>query len=60
MEYKRWKVRVKEVGNDNILTPEVWGYYTKEQVIEFLGLNKPDVEWYEMEEISGVKSNLID
>lgn len=59
MEYKRWKVRVKEVGND-ILTPEVWGYYTKEQVIEFLGLNKPDVEWYEMEEISGVKNNLID
>lgn len=51
MEYKRWKVRVKEVGNDNILTPEVWGYYTKEQVIEFLGLNKPDVEWYEMEEV---------
>lgn len=51
MEYKRWKVRVKEVGNDNILTPEVWGYYTKEQVIEFLGLDKPDVEWYEMEEV---------
>ena len=50
MEYKRWKVRVKEVGNDNILTPEVWGYCTKEQVIEFLGLDKPDVEWYEIEE----------
>lgn len=50
MEYKRWKVRVKEVGNDSILTPEVWGYYTKEQVIDFLGLDKPDVEWYKIEE----------
>lgn len=39
---------MKEKGNDTILTPEVWGYKTKEDVIAYLGLNKDDVEWYEI------------
>lgn len=50
MEYKRWKVTLKEVGNDTILTPEVWGYCTEEDVIEKLGLRNQDVEWYRIED----------
>lgn len=46
--YKRWRAHVKEKGNENVLKPEVWGVKTKEDVIRFLGLDKDDVEWYEI------------
>lgn len=47
-EYKRWRAHVKEKGTEKILKPEVWGVKTKEDVIRFLGLDKDDVEWYEI------------
>lgn len=46
--YKRWRVKMKEKGNDTILTPEVWGEKTKEDVIAFFGLENEDVEWYQI------------
>lgn len=49
-KYRHWKVTVKEYGKDNLLHPSVSGNYTEEQVIAFLGLNEPDVEWYTIEE----------
>lgn len=55
--YKRWKVTVKEVGNDTILTPEVWGDKTEEDVIEQLGLRNQDVEWYRIEDLDAKKSD---
>ena len=53
--YKRWKVTCKEVGNDSILTPEVWGYYTEEDVIKHLGLDKDGIEWYKIEDLDAIK-----
>lgn len=50
-KYRRFKARIKEKGNDTILTPEHWGYVTEEDCVKFWGLNNPDVEWYEIEEI---------
>ena len=47
-EYKRWRAHVKEKGTEKILKPEVWCVKTKEDVIKFLGLDKDDVEWYEI------------
>lgn len=50
---KTWKARIKEKNNDHILTPEYsWfdsGEKTRQEMIEFWGLNEPDVEWYELE-----------
>lgn len=52
LEYKRYKVTIKEVGNTHLLTPELYGYYDRDYVIKFFGLNNKDVEWYEIEEIA--------
>ena len=50
---KKWKARIKEKGTDHILTPEyLWfncGEKTREEIIEFWGLENEDVEWYELE-----------
>lgn len=52
---KTYRFRIKERGNDHILTPT---YTTDEKMtesvarrflVDFLGLEKPDVEWYEIE-----------
>ena len=53
--YKRWKITCKKVGNDNILTYNVWGYLTKEDVIEYLGLDEEDIEWYKIEDLDAIK-----
>lgn len=47
---KNYKVTVKEVGRMAPLTTEYVGPKDRQEVIEFFGLNKPDVEWYELEE----------
>lgn len=46
--YKRYRVEMKEVGKDSILTPELWGYVTEEDVIRHFGLKNEDVEWYKI------------
>lgn len=45
-EYRRWKVEAKEKYSDSILCPELHGYYDKDDVIKFFGLDQPDIEWY--------------
>ena len=49
LEYKRWQVTIKEKGNDNLLTPKLFGYYEREDVIKWFGLNDPEIEWYKIE-----------
>lgn len=46
---KTWKARIKEYGNDHILTPSVTGEVDRDYVIKWFGLDQPDVEWYELE-----------
>lgn len=50
---KTWKATIKEVGNDHILHPEYMfpdgEPKTREDMIEFWGLNNSDVEWYKLE-----------
>lgn len=46
---KVWKLQIKEIGNDNILTPQLWADVNEEYVINFYGLKNPDIEWYKIE-----------
>lgn len=48
--YSHWRATIKEVGNDHILTPELWGYYDLQQAKRFFGLDEADVEWYKIED----------
>lgn len=50
-EYRRWVVEAKEKYSDSILCPELQGYYDRNDVIKFFGLNEPDIEWYKITEI---------
>lgn len=50
--YRHWKARIKEVGNDRILEPELWGYYTLEQAKAHFGLDEADVEWYTIDDMN--------
>lgn len=47
---KHFTAKIKEHGNDHILTPSYTGDVDKEFLIKFWGLNEPDVEWYTIEE----------
>lgn len=51
MNRRHFKIRCKERTTGQILTPEYTGYKNREQIIEFFGLEEPDIEWYEIEEI---------
>ncbi len=51
MKKRHWKIRLKERTTGHILTPEYIGYHNREEVIEFFGLENPDVEWYEIKEV---------
>lgn len=44
----KWVIKYKEVGKDRIGTCSHSGNLSREEVIEFFGLNEPGVEWYEM------------
>lgn len=48
---RHWKVTIKERNNPNLLTPELIGWYDENDIVNFLGLKQPDVEWYRLEEI---------
>ena len=50
---KNYKIRYKEVGRSRIGETTYSGPLTREGVIEFFGLDKGDVEWYEVEEVKG-------
>lgn len=47
---KTYNVTIKEVGNPNLLHPSYTGAVDRDFIIDFFGLNEPDVEWYKIEE----------
>lgn len=51
METTYWIIKIKEVGKDDILETEYLGNIDRDGLIEFYGLNKDDVEWYEINEL---------
>lgn len=48
-----YRITIKEVGNQNLLKPTYSSIteVTEKFLIEFFGLNNPDVEWYKIEKI---------
>ena len=48
-KYRRFRLQIKEKGNDRILCPEYYGYVDEDFLIDFFGLRSPDVEWYKIE-----------
>lgn len=44
----KWIVKYREVGSDRIRTTTHSGNKSKEEVIEWFGLNGNDIEWYEV------------
>lgn len=51
MEMKTYNVKIKEVGNDHIITTSYKGVADRQAVIDWFGLEEPDVEWYKIEEV---------
>lgn len=49
----KYKVRFRLICRDHIAEATYSGPLSKEEVVEFLGLDKDDVEWYEVEEVKG-------
>ena len=54
LEYDSYELEIKEFGNPNILRPSYIGKADIKYLIEFYGLNEPDVAWYK---IYGVKND---
>lgn len=52
-DMNKFKVRYREVGRSSIGETTYSGPLSKEEVVEFFGLDKGDVEWYEVEEVKG-------
>lgn len=49
-----WEATIKEKGNPSVLTPSYTGdaeTVTREFLIDFWGLNDPDVESYELHQV---------
>lgn len=49
----KYKVRFRLICRDLITETTYSGPLSKEEVVEFFGLDKGDVEWYEVEEVKG-------
>ena len=48
---RTWKVRLREKGSDHVIeTSLTKDDADRQYVIDWFGLNEPDVEWYEIEE----------
>ena len=50
MEQTHYRIRARERTTGRIVTPEYIGSKTRAEVIEFFGLEEPDIEWYEITE----------
>ena len=52
MKQIEYMAEIKEVGKPNVLTPSLIGEKkTRAELIEFWGLQEPDVEWYRLYQI---------
>lgn len=49
-EFKCWQIKFKEKGKSEQLTKHL-GHLTEKEVIKFFGLEDPEVEWYNIQEI---------
>jgi hypothetical protein len=47
----KWKVEYIETGSDRKRSTTHTGNLTREEVIEFFGLNGSDIEWYNVTEM---------
>ena len=56
---RKWRVTIKEVGNDHPLVSEYWGddYVDEKFCVNWWGLKNPDVEWYRLEEVKEEKED---
>ena len=54
-----YRIRAKERTTGRIVTPEYIGSKPRAQVIEFFGLEEPDVEWFEITEDPYHKNKII-
>lgn len=54
-----FKIRAKERTTGQIVTPEYIGFKTDTEIIEFFGLEEPDIEWYEIIEETPQKTIII-
>ena len=50
-EFKCWQVRYKERGKSEQLSKHI-GHLTEDEVIKFFGLDDPEIEWYDVEEVT--------
>lgn len=51
MEYKHYKITIKEAGLKKPIETEYHGIIDYEELIAYYGLNNSDVEWYNIDEI---------
>lgn len=56
---RHFKIRAKERTTGQIVTPEYIGFKTDTEIIEFFGLEEPDIEWYEIIEETSQKTIII-
>lgn len=56
---RHFKIRAKERTTGQIVTPEYIGFKTDSEIIEFFGLEEPDIEWYEIIEETPQKTIII-
>ncbi len=49
---RHFKIRAKERTTGQIVTPEYIGYKNRAEIIEFFGLEEPDIEWYDITEVT--------
>ena len=51
MEYKHYKITIKEAGLEKPIETEYHGIIDNKGLIAYYGLNNSDEEWYEIDEI---------
>lgn len=51
-QLQHWKVWYQEQSSDVIHKTSLIGPYDAKQVIDWFGLDQPDVTWYELENIT--------
>ena len=50
---RTWKVRfIDKMSHGKVGETSISGDYDYDDVVEFFGLNKPDVNWYEVTEVT--------
>ena len=53
--FRKWKVTIKEVFSELPIHTELHGPFDLEDVKDHFGLEEPDVDWYNIEEIKNEK-----